>query len=136
MKTYCLDTSALLTLHYSENGFPIVKDILRKCQTQQAQAFISLISVMEIFYIVWQRSGKDEAIQTSLLLKMLPLQKIELDEELLLQAGEFKATRSLSLADAIIGATALRQKAVLVHKDPEFEELSEQIELMSLPYKS
>lgn len=50
-------------------------------------------------------------------------------------ADRVKASHRLSLADAIIAAFALRQNAVLVHKDPEYEALAGEVELEALPYK-
>jgi len=44
--------------------------------------------------------------------------------------------RELSLADAIIAAIAIRQGAVLVHKDPEFEALAGVLPMKALPFKS
>jgi predicted nucleic acid-binding protein len=58
-----------------------------------------------------------------------------LDEPTLLTAGRFKARFRISLADALIAAFALRQEAILVHKDPELEALSEEIQQEILPYK-
>jgi predicted nucleic acid-binding protein len=43
---------------------------------------------------------------------------------------------SAAHADALIAAFAQRQSAILLHKDPEFEALLEQVELEALPYKN
>lgn len=58
-------------------------------------------------------------------------------EELLDRAasGRLKAFHHLSFADALIAGAAKLSEAVLVHKDPEFEDLPEEISLLSLPYK-
>ena len=40
-----------------------------------------------------------------------------------------------TLADALIAAFAVRSSAVLVHKDPEFEVLADQVPQEPLPYK-
>jgi predicted nucleic acid-binding protein len=53
-----------------------------------------------------------------------------------LTAASFKAQHKLSLADSVIAAFARSRGAVLLHKDPEFEALSEIMELEALPYKS
>ncbi len=129
---YVFDTSALLTLHHNEPGVEEVEEILRD---SSADRYLSFISVTELFYITWQRKGKEEAYQAIVRLKMLPLQRVDPQEELLLQAGEFKAMHSLSLADSLIAATALQMKATLVHKDPEFEQLKDRLSLQALPYK-
>ncbi len=133
MKTrYVLDTSALLTLHHDEPGADEVEKVL---YDTSADRYLSFISITELFYIIWQRSGKEAAYQSIVQLKMLPLHRVDPQEELLLQAGEFKAMHSLSLADSLIAATALHMDATLVHKDPEFEQLKDHLSLQALPYK-
>jgi len=48
--------------------------------------------------------------------------------------SDCKATH-ISVADAWISATAKVHHLTLLHKDPEFEPLKEDLELMELPYK-
>jgi predicted nucleic acid-binding protein len=70
-------------------------------------------------------------------MKQLPCKILwQVDEPTVLTAARFKASYRLSLADALIAAFAQRQGAVLLHKDPEFEALLEQVELEALPYKT
>jgi predicted nucleic acid-binding protein len=42
----------------------------------------------------------------------------------------------VSLADACIAGLAKSKEAILVHKDPEFEQLDNEIAQLKLPYKS
>ena len=49
--------------------------------------------------------------------------------------GKLKATHRISFADAWVAATAMMLGAILVHKDPEFEELEDEVEMLRLPYK-
>jgi predicted nucleic acid-binding protein len=58
-----------------------------------------------------------------------------MDEPVLLTAARIKANFHVSLADAMIAAYTFQRKAMLVHKDPEFESLAEEIDLEALPYK-
>ncbi|ODS34441.1 MAG: hypothetical protein SCARUB_00452 [Candidatus Scalindua rubra] len=58
-----------------------------------------------------------------------------LPEPVLLKAGLFKSKYNISLADSIIAAFASVRKAVLVHKDPEYENLAKIIKEERLPYK-
>jgi predicted nucleic acid-binding protein len=53
-----------------------------------------------------------------------------------LKAAEFKASQALSLAGAVIAASAHRQSATLVHKDPEFEAVAGQVRQERLPLKA
>jgi predicted nucleic acid-binding protein len=67
--------------------------------------------------------------------KAWPVTWIYPDEKTLLQAGRLKALYRLSVADALIAALAKLHQATLVHKDPEFEPLSQEISLWNLPFK-
>jgi len=46
-----------------------------------------------------------------------------------------KAKHRISVADAWIAALAQESSATLVHKDPEFEVMGDQIQVLKLPYK-
>lgn len=135
MEHYLLDTSALIALKDHEAGADQVAAILEKARKKSAMAFVSFMSFMEVYYCVFRASGKGAALQAHLELKMLPIDRIDATEFLLLLAGEIKATYPMSLADSWIAATAIEKKAVLVHKDPEFEPLKDRIVLKALPYK-
>jgi predicted nucleic acid-binding protein len=129
---YLLDTSAFFTLRYDEKGAEQVQDILKN---GQKSCLVSFMTFMEYFYNIWRKEGESTAMEAYLQLKNLPVKKIETSESLLLLAAEIKATCSLSLADSWIAATAIQEKAVLVHKDPEFEQLKDRLSLKPLPYK-
>ncbi|MBK9208373.1 MAG: PIN domain-containing protein [Anaerolineales bacterium] len=57
------------------------------------------------------------------------------DEALLLNAARIKSAHSLSLADSVIAAIATQHNAILIHKDPEYEQLQNVVEMEKLPYK-
>lgn len=62
--------------------------------------------------------------------------RINLTELIFEKAIEIKATNNLSVCDSWIVATAICANAVLVHKDPEFEQVKSLVRLKTLPYKS
>lgn len=95
------------------------------------------MALLEVHYISHQERGKAEADRRYALLKQLPCEIVwQNDEPTVLTVASFKAQHKLSLADSVIAAFARSRGAVLLHKDPEFEALSEFIELEPLPYKS
>jgi len=53
---------------------------------------------------------------------------------LILSAGRIKANHKLSVADAIIAATALEKSAGLVHKDLELKPVSQYVTTLELPF--
>jgi len=67
--------------------------------------------------------------------RLLPVEQVDVTEAILATASELKANYRISVADSWIIATAINRSAVLVHKDPEFEALSDRVALKTLPYK-
>ncbi len=130
---FLLDTSALLTLIEDEAGADRVEQVLTKSE----EVWLPWLALLEATYITRQEQGEAEAEHRYALLKQLPATILwEIDEATLLTASRLKADHRLSLADAIIAAFAIQRKAVLLHKDPEFEALVGQVVLEALPYKS
>ena len=131
-KSYVLDTSALLTLIEDEEGAGRVESILR-----EEKVFLPCLVLLEVHYITRQERGQGEADRRYAFLKQLSCEILwQLDEPTLLTASRFKAGHRLSLADSMIAAVAQRQQATLVHKDPEYEVLGEELGLEALPYKN
>jgi predicted nucleic acid-binding protein len=94
------------------------------------------MSIMELFYVTRRQIGEDAALQMVLLARSLPVTELPLADDLILPAGDLKARYQISVADAWIAATAGRDGLTLVHKDPEFEPLKEELDVQELPYKS
>ncbi len=131
-KRFVLDTSALFALIEEEDGADRVEEIV---STEAAS--LPSVALLEVHYVTRQERGQGEADRRYALLKKLPCEILwQVDEPTLLTASRFKATHRLSLADALIAALAHRQGAVLVHKDPEYRVLAEDVELEALPYKT
>jgi predicted nucleic acid-binding protein len=131
-KSFLLDTSALLTLIEDEAGAARVEQILR-----EESVVITWMSLLEVYYVTQQERGQTEAERRHALLKSLPVTFLwQIDEPMLLTAARLKASYRLSLADTIIAACAIRQWAILLHKDPEYAVLSGQLELEALPYNT
>lgn len=131
-KQFILDTSALLTLIEDESGADRVYEVI-----ESKRAVVPWVALLEMSYILQQERGQEEAERRYAFIKTLPLTIVwEADEAILLQASRLKASHRISLGDSIIAAHAIRLKAVLLHKDPEFEALSDKVPRETLPYKS
>jgi len=128
---YLLDTSAVLAFLEDEAGAQRVEEIIRA-----GRAVIPFLALLETYYISLQETTEAIAEKRYALLKQLPARFLyDVDEPTLLTAGRFKARHRLSLADALIAVFAVREGAILVHKDPEFKSLSKQVKQEALPYK-
>jgi predicted nucleic acid-binding protein len=129
MKKYVLDTSALFSLIEEEAGKDRVAAILQK-----EEFILPFITLLEMHYITHQEQGLHEADRRYAVLKQSNV-LWSFDEPTLLSAARLKAENHISLADAMIAAVAIQNQAVLVHKDPEYECLENQLEMEALPYK-
>ena len=134
-KKYVLDTSALMTFFEDEDDADIVENLLQDAEIGNLNIYVSFISFTELYYISIQEQGLELAQKRIEDLSSMPINRVESNSNLSLIAGELKAKNRISLADAYIAALAKERKAVLVHKDPEFEALHEQIEVLKLKYK-
>jgi len=132
---YLLDSSAFFALFAGEEGAETVRNLLKKAKKRDIMIFVSFVSYTEIYYVTYQREGKEQAQRQVAMMDRLSITRVDSSQELGLIAGRLKATHRISFADAWIAATAIMLGAILVHKDPEFDELEDKIEMLKLPYK-
>lgn len=128
---FVLDKSAIFTLIEDKEGASRVEQILKK-----GDVLISWIALMEMMYISHQEKGDEFAMRRYAMIKQIDATIIwNVDEPTLLTAAQLKASRRLSFADSIIAATAIQHNAILLHKNPEYEQLQGVVEMEILPYK-
>jgi len=132
---YVLDTSAIFAFTDQEEGASQVERILDLAGKDQCRVEICSASLMELYYTTLQEVGEDQAARLLGMVKSWPIHWVFPDEQTLLLAGRFKARHRLSFADAQIAATAKRNDATLVHKDPEFAALAAEVRVIELPLK-
>ena len=111
MTPYVLDTSALFAYIENEDGASEVATILQNALDGRAEIFVSVVSYVEVFYVSIQQEGMDVA------------QK------------RLRTTRTMSFADCCVAGLAKAKEAILVHKDPEYEQVEDLIKQTKLPYK-
>ncbi|GMV33519.1 MAG: VapC toxin family PIN domain ribonuclease [Chloroflexi bacterium] len=129
---YLLDTSALLALIEAESGADRVREIFTR-----KQVILPWTVLMEVYYISFQERGQQEAETRFAMLRHSSAEVIwEMSEAITLMAAKIKAENRISFADAVISALAIQHNAVLVHKDPEYEQLVGQVEMEALPFKT
>jgi len=131
---FVLDTSAILALWNEEDGAATVEKILRD-KRHQRKIYISFMTFVECRYRLWKDQGQNAADEIFRALSLLPVIRVDVDDELLLTASELKAQHKISVADSWIIATAITRNATLVHKDPGFDALSNRVTMKALPYK-
>lgn len=131
---FLLDTSAVFALTDGEAGADRVEALLDRAAAGDCAVYLCAASLMEIFYITLQKQGEDDAARLLGLIRAWPVAWVYPDEKTLLLAARFKAFHQLSFADALISATAKLQDATLLHKDPEFDQLLDEVRIEALPF--
>jgi len=122
--TFVLDTSALLAMRDDEPGATEVEKLLRSAERRGSPVLVSFITRMELLYVVWRKEGELAAREALRLVDAFDVTWISCDSEILETAASLKAQGRISLADSWVAATAIVHRAILVHKDPEFEGLA------------
>lgn len=135
MSKYVLDTSALLAYIENEEWAKEVETLLKNALNDYDDIFISVISCIEVFYISWQEQGKEIAEKRLKLIDDLPIIQEALNKEDTKIIGELKATKNISFADSCIAGLSKLRNAILVHKDPEYDQIGNEIKQLKLPYK-
>jgi predicted nucleic acid-binding protein len=130
-EVFLLDSSALITLLANEPGAQRVEQVLAR-----AENLIPWTTLLEVYYIARRERGEAEADILYALVKRLPVMILwDMDESILLTAARITSDYRCSFADALISAYAIQYQAVLLPKDPEFEQLRGEIQMEFLPYK-
>ena len=130
-----LDTSAIFAHLEDEEGSDEVEQLLLDADRGESTVFVSFVSLTEVRYVLMQEQDVPSADRAVAIVKSWPMRWVHSDEELCMTAARLKAFHRISLADSFVAATAKTLSAELMHKDPEFEALTDEIVLSALPYK-
>src|SRR5689334_19737633 len=128
MAGFVLDTSAVLAVLFHEPGAESVLQIIEgthlERSTNRPSVSLPFIALMEVEYWLIRRSTESQTQTALFLLDNWPVQIEESTPSWRHEAARVKATTSLSIADAWIAALAISRGATLVHKDPEYDQIT------------
>ena len=127
---YVLDSYALLAYLQGEPGGLMVKDLLKKAEAGKVLAFLSLINLGEIIYIIARKRGGEVAKEIQENLLRLPIQLAEVTLDRVMASAHLKARHSISYADAFAASLAKELGGTLVTGDPEFKVVEDQITVL------
>lgn len=119
-----LDTKPLIKLLAREESWDAVQKILSKIEADEIEGAISVVTLTEIYYKYLQEKRPDLAkTRTEELRYAVYLKKLEIDEEVAVKAGEFKGKYNVSIADAVIAASAYFEGSIIISDDPNFKRI-------------
>jgi predicted nucleic acid-binding protein len=134
-KNVVLDTSAVLSFLCDEDGADRVETHLIKARKGILTVYLSFVTLAEVFSSAIKKENRERAELYIASIKSWPVKWVHSSEEICLSAGALKARYRMSFADSFIAATALHTDSVLIHKDPEFDDLKAILPMERLPYK-
>lgn len=121
MKSYVLDSYALLTYFQNEAGADEVKRLFKEAAAGRACLNLSVVNLGEVAYITWRKAGVEKQRALVSALELLPLTIVDADKEQSLAAAELKAGHPISLADCFALALARQVGGEVVTGYPDFE---------------
>ncbi len=121
--TYVLDAGALFRLAQDEPGAERVAEILAGAASGDARVLLHQINLGEVVYRIGKQFGWLVAERKRGEISLLPIEIVAFTEEIFWQAVRLKASYPMSYADCFAAALAIKEQAVLLTSDPEFEVL-------------
>lgn len=125
--TYILDSYALLAYLGNEAGRDRVEELLRQSKDGETSLLLCMMNFGEVLYITERHRGLVTAQKVQALIENMPIQIIDPDRNLILDAAHIKANHPLSYADAFVVAIARQENGIIVSGDPEFKSVEEMV---------
>lgn len=132
MKPIVLDSYALISYLNKEQGYNVISEIFEKCVDSDEHAYMCVVNIGEVYYHALRVGGEQKAKLALEIVKALPIDIVEANISLTLQAAEYKAFNKISYADAYAAALAKIKKASLLTGDKEFKALENEIKIIWL----
>jgi len=129
MKATVLDSYALIAYLEREKGYEDVASIFDECVVKDREVFVSVVNWGEVIYHALRSGGEKTALLAEDAMRALPLQFVDANKEIALQAAHFKASNKMSYADCFAAALALKKKCELVTGDKEFKQVEHAIKI-------
>jgi predicted nucleic acid-binding protein len=135
--TYVFDACALIAFFKKEEGFETVKALIASVDARKDTACVSIVNLLEIYYGFAGDKGFNYASAVIGKIQDSSVSVIDvISPAVFKEAGRFKVTYKIPLADCFAAATAFVYSAALVTSDhQDFEKISrhEPISFLWLP---
>lgn len=132
MKSAVLDSYAVLAFLFQERGHEKIVALFEKAAESDKALLIAAPNWAEVRYMIERKAGIAQWRAARAKLLGLPIEIIAVDQELAEMAGEFKATKKMSLADCFAAALARKQKVEVYTGDPEFRSVESEVKVIWL----
>ena len=132
MKTYALDTSALVTFFEDRPGAGEVEELLANASESKRPLFMSVVNWGEVYYSIWRSRGEEVANEKLQQISQLPIEVVDVDMPTAKLAARFKAECKLPYADCFAAALAQQRKSAVVTADQDFRAVEKHLKIFWL----
>jgi ribonuclease VapC len=129
MKSYVLDSYAMIAYFEDEPGADRVALVLKQLIKGKAKGFMSVVNWGEVYYNTMREQGISEAEKVILQLDKFPIQIVDVNKELAYEAAKLKGEFRIAYADCFAVALSVKLGATVVTGDPDFKKLRERISI-------
>jgi predicted nucleic acid-binding protein len=117
---YLIDTS--IVIDALRQSRPLLKDLNDLFIDAEGRFYISAVTIAELFS---GKSAQGSIMRKSILDLISVVEVIVLEKEIAIIAGTLRCSNDITLADAMIAASAQFIRATLITRDKVFERVSE-----------
>ncbi len=136
MKSYVLDSYAVLMYFQNEEGANQIEELLRDASQGKISMFISAVNLGEIAYITQRKAGIEGKRKAIHAIDLLPITAVDADRDLALKAAKIKAKHAISYADCFALALAQIKNGIVITGDPEYKKVENIVHIRWLPEKT
>jgi predicted nucleic acid-binding protein len=129
MKATVLDSYALISYLDKEPGYDEVANLFQESVEKDREISICVVNWGEVIYHALRSGGESTAKLAQDAMRVLPLQIVEANKDLTLQAAHLKANHKMSYADCFAVALAMKKKCELVTGDKEFKQVEKEVKI-------
>ncbi|MFZ1978416.1 MAG: type II toxin-antitoxin system VapC family toxin [Bacteroidota bacterium] len=129
MKMTVLDSYAVISYLQQQEGYKEVAAVFEECVIKDREAFMCIVNWGEVIYHALRKGGETRAKLAEDSMRALPIQLVEVDKELTLQAAHFKAFHKMSFADCYAAALAVKKKCEILTGDKELKQVENKIKV-------
>jgi len=129
VKTTVLDSYALIAYFEKEGGWDTVAQLLADAAAERCRLCGCVVNWGEVLYITERAYGPEKTDEIESIMEELPIEWVDADRALTREAARFKVDGGLAYADCFAAGLARQTDGEVVTDDPEFERVSNRVDV-------
>ncbi len=130
---FVLDSFAVMALLLDEQGAARVEELLEGAGMGEHELYITVVNLGEVLYTFENRRDMEAAQEALAFVDQSPIEIVEVDRSLALNAARLKATTGMGYVDCFVAGCAQRLDAAVVTGDPDFRRVEDLVAIEWLP---